>query len=736
MKKYILLLLLTAIVCGLNTTHAQRAFGFVYEATGNDTIPLPGVNVYWQGTTKGTVSDHRGAFSLATPKGAHHLIFSFVGYSADTIHYHADGKPLLHVMSKPLQLTEVEVATRAKTNFVSRLSTVNATHISSGELQRAACCNLSESFETSASVDVSYSDAVTGAKQIEMLGLAGIYTQMMTENIPGMRGLANSFGLMYIPGSWMESIQVSKGTSSVLNGFESISGQINVEFKKPHQSERFFLNLFQSHAGRSEGNFNLRLDASERLKTMLLGHVSHSSARHDGNKDGFLDEPLYTQYNFFNRWDYNARNFEFQFGLKALREDRQGGQLSFDPDKARDLQNGFGVEILNERMEAFLKTGYIFQRPATSIGLQQQFTYHNLESSFGLRGYNASQQSYYANLLFQSFIGNTMHNYTTGMSFLYDHYNYGEGVNSETEYTPGAFFQYAFSDGSRLNLIAGIRADHRSDKGVFITPRFHARYNLNEHTILRISAGKGYRKAQIMAENLSLLASSRNIVPVLQANEKLKMEEAWNYGINLSRFFHINNRELSLNIDLYRTDFLNQVVIDRVSSSTDLLLYNLNGKSYSNSAQIEANYEILRGLDVTAAFRINDVKVTYNDSLQQRPLVNRMKGLLSFSYKPSVRWQYDLTGQFNGPSRLPHGLTIAGNGSSNTSPAYTVINAQITRNLKKTSLYLGGENLTNYMQHHPVLGASDPYGPDFDASVVWGPLMGIKIYAGLRYTID
>jgi len=675
MKKYSLLLLLAAIVCGLNTTHAQRAFGFVYEATGNDTIPLPGVNVYWQGTTKGTVSDHRGAFSLATPKGAHHLIFSFVGYSADTLHYHADGKPLLHVMSKPLQLTEVEVATRAKTNFVSRLSTVNATHISSGELQRAACCNLSESFETSASVDVSYSDAVTGAKQIEMLGLAGIYTQMMTENMPGMRGLANSFGLMYIPGSWMESIQVSKGTSSVLNGFESISGQINVEFKKPHQSERFFLNLFQSHAGRSEGNFNLRLDASERLKTMLLGHVSHSSARHDGNKDGFLDEPLYTQYNFFNRWDYNARNFEFQFGLKALREDRQGGQLSFDPDKARDLQNGFGVE-------------------------------------------------------------NTMHNYTTGMSFLYDHYNYGEGVNSETEYTPGAFFQYAFSDGSRLNLIAGIRADHRSDKGVFITPRFHARYNLNEHTILRISAGKGYRKAQIMAENLSLLASSRNIVPVLQANEKLRMEEAWNYGINLSRFFHINNRELSLNIDLYRTDFLNQVVIDRVSSSTDLLLYNLKGKSYSNSAQIEANYEILRGLDVTAAFRINDVKVTYNDSLQQRPLVNRMKGLLSFSYKPSVRWQYDLTGQFNGPSRLPHGLTIAGNGSSNTSPAYTVINAQITRNLKKTSLYLGGENLTNYMQHHPVLGASDPYGPDFDASVVWGPLMGIKIYAGLRYTID
>lgn len=736
MKKYKTLLVFTALIMSSLWLHAQRTQGFVYEYTGNDTLPLPGVNVYWEGTTKGTVTDHKGAFSLNTPKGAHMLIFSFVGYVNDTLHYHSDGKPLLHVMSKPLQLTEVEVTTRSKTNFVSRLSTVNATHISSGELQRAACCNLSESFETSASVDVSYSDAVTGAKQIEMLGLAGIYTQMMTENIPGMRGLANSFGLMYIPGSWMESIQVSKGTSSVINGYESISGQINVEFKKPHESERFFLNLFQSHAGRSEGNFNLRLDASDRLKTMLLGHISHSSARHDGNKDGFLDEPLYTQYNFFNRWDYNSQRFEFQFGLKGLKEDRQGGQLSFDPARPKDTNNGYGIEIQNERMEAFLKTGFIFSRPATSVGLQQQYTYHRLESVFGLRSYQASQQSYYANLLFQSYIGHTMHNYTTGMSFLFDRFTYGNGIPDETERVPGVFFQYTYSDGNRLNLIAGIRADHRNETGVFITPRLHARYNLNEQTILRVSAGKGYRKAQVMAENLSILASSRPIVMQLQGSEKLKTEEAWNFGVNMSRFFQINNREMSLNIDLYRTYFLNQVVIDRVSSN-DLLLYNLQGKSFSNSLQLEANYELLPGLDLTAAFRYNDVRVTYNDSLQQRPLLSPFKGLLSFSYKPSARWQYDLTGQFNGKSRLPHGLTIANNGSSsNSSPSYFVINGQLTRNFRRLSLYLGGENLTNYMQHHAVLGASDPFGPDFDASVVWGPLMGIKVYAGLRYTID
>ncbi len=717
----------------------QQLEGVVFERSGADSIPLPGVNVYWQGSQRGTVTDGKGRFSIAMVKNANQLVFSYVGYRNDTLHVHA-GERLFHVMKSPLELSEVEVATRARTQFVSRMSTVNSTQITSGELQRAACCNLSESFETSASVNVNYSDAVTGAKQIEMLGLAGTYTQMMSENIPGLRGLASSFGLLYIPGSWMESIQVSKGTSSVLNGFESITGQINVEYKKPQESERFFLNLFQAHTGRSELNTNMRLKLNNKLSTMLFGHASNNSLKHDGNQDGFLDDPLYTQINLFNRWDYHAGNFEFQFGIKALTENRKGGQMNFDHSQPAANQPGvYGIGIKNERFEAFLKTGFIFHRPATSLGIQQQFTRHTIHSEFGQRYYHAEENSYYLNALFQSFIGDTRHTYTTGVSLMYDQWSERSSdlVFSNKDIIPGVFYQYTFSDGTHFNLIAGIRADYDQSFGVFLTPRLHARYNFAEHTIFRISAGKGYRKPRILAENMSLFASGKGFV--WENNPMLfkTYEEAWNFGINISQYVHIAKREMVVNFDAYRTSFVNQLVVDRVTNSSAVLFYNLEGRSFSNSFQVEANYELFRGFDATAAFRYNDVKVQYFNELQEKPLVSRYKGLLSFSYKPNARWQADLTGLMTGPARLPRwAMQPDPDVREPYSPAYLTANAQLTRNFRKWSLYLGGENLTNYMQNHPILAASDPFGTAFDASVIWGPIMGIKVYAGLRYTIQ
>lgn len=736
--KYFKWLLISAAMLFTSHIYSQKIEGYVFEIFSKDTVPLAGVNIYWEGTHKGAVTDAEGAFSLNAVRDAHHLVFSFVGYSNDTIHYHPDGKPLIHFMSEALDLMEVEVVNRAKTNYVSRLSTVNATNITSGELQRAACCNLSESFETSASVDVSYSDAVTGARQIEMLGLAGIYTQMMGENMPNLRGLANGFGLLFIPGSWMESIQVSKGTSSVLNGYESITGQINVEYKKPEDSERFFLNLFQGQSGRSEANFNLRLDPGQKLKTMLLGHVSHNSVKHDSNKDGFLDDPLYTQFNLFNRWDYHTRNFESQFGIKALSETRKGGQVDFDHSVEQSEQSHYGTQIDNQRFEAFLKTGFIFNRPATSLGIQQQATFHKLSSFYGLRNYDAVQQSYYGNVLFQSFIKDTRHSYTTGFSLMYDRIeSSGELYQLQNEVVPGAFFQYTYSDGTQLNVIAGMRVDHHNLYGVFVTPRLHARYTFSEHLIMRLSAGKGYRTARVLAENLSLMASSKPINWMFACADPLRMEEAWNFGINATNYIHINNKELTLSLDIYRTSFLNQVVIDRVTTNAEILIYNLDGRSFSNSIQFEANYELFQGFDLTAAFRYNDVKVTYMNELKERPMVNKYKGLLSASYKPNVKWQFDLTGLFTGSASLPYWAAQPDPDSSTPySPSFFTLNGQITRNFKKWEVYLGGENLTNYKQDNPILDPENPFGHNFDASVIWGPLMGAKAYVGLRYTIE
>ncbi|NOU45518.1 MAG: TonB-dependent receptor [Bacteroidales bacterium] len=736
MKKFRILLLLIVPILFSSQLNAQAIRGTVFESGEPKPAPLPGVNIYWSGTQQGTVSDENGQFSLPASKDAHMLIFSFVGFLNDTLHVNGDEGRISHTMSKSIMLGEVEVSTRAKTSFVSRMSTVNSTTITSGELTKAACCNLSESFETSASVAVSYSDAITGAKQIEMLGLSGIYTQMMAENIPNLRGLATSFGLNYVPGSWMQSIQVSKGASSVINGYESISGQINVEYKKPKDSERFFLNLYQDQMGRSEINFNAKIPVNKSFKTMVLGHVSHNNSDHDGNHDSFMDDPVYTQYNLYNRWEFKHKRFEGQFGIKGMKENRDGGQLTFDKDKPRDTSNGYGVKLATDRYESFLKTGYIFSRPATSLGIQQQFVYHHLNSFFGLNDYTAEQYSYYGNALFQSFIGNTKHTYTTGISFIYDKFNeqLNDSLFSRIERVPGVFYQYTYSDGHKLNVIAGLRADHHSIFGLFFTPRVHLRYSFNESLILRLSAGKGARSTNVLAENTSLLASSRRIV----YRQVPQLEDAWNYGINLSKHFEVQNRELTVNVDVYRTDFINQVVVDRDSDINRIIIYNLDGVSYSNSAQIEANYELIKGLDVTAAFRYNDVKMTFENSLLEKPLVNKYRALVNLSYKTNLnRWQFDFTSQFNGQTRLPSTLANPEKYQrKDYSPAYTILNAQITRYFKKWNVYLGSENMTNFKQHHPIVAAKEPFGQYFDSSMIWGPVTGIRIYAGLRFTIE
>ena len=715
--------------------------GTVYEEIEGKKVALPGVNVYWKIVNEGTVTDADGHYRIPIHEKIHCLVFSFVAYDNDTIH-HMD-KPMHydHVMSTSKLLSEVEITARKKASFVSTLEPLHIEHITSEALRRCACCSLAESFETNASVDVAYSDAVTGAKQIELLGLSGIYTQMMAENMPNFRGLASAFGLGYVPGTWMNGIQVSKGTSSVRNGYESISGQINVDYKEPEadKSEECFFNLFGSTMGMAEFNFNTRIDINEKNGFLLMGHVSHNFMKMDSNHDSFLDDPMVTQYNAFVRYNHSGDRFNCKLGFKALGENRLSGQMDFDPDHRNDEGYGFyGIGINTERYEAFAKTGFIFDRPETSIGLQQQFTYHNMDSYFGLTDYDAKQWSYYANLLFDSYIVNDHHKYSLGASYSYDKYDemLADSAMNRIEHVPGAFAEYVFSDEHHWTVIAGVRADYNSyfDK-LFYTPRLHVRFKTDNELALRFSAGKGYRSPNVLAENSTIMASSRQI----RFLDTPKMEEAWNCGLNLTKHFDIGEKELELQIDAYRTDFVNQVVLDRDADAHQIRIYNLDGKSYSNCAQIQVNYELFKDFDFTAAFRYNDVKMTINDTLREKPFVNRYKGLLTLSYAPNT-WQFDVTTQFNGDCRVPN---LNGNASAvaegqniESSPFYVMLTAQVTKKLGKNwEVYVGGENLTNYKQDKPIISAGEPFGEDFDASMVWGPLSGIRAYLGVRFQI-
>ena len=738
------LLLSLILLAFASTTFAQGFIeGTVYEQNEKgERTPLPGVNVYWKIVNEGTVTDANGHYKIPIHERIRCLVFSCISYESDTVHHMAEPQHYDHVFNTAHMLGEVEIASRQKAQFVSSLDPIQIEHITGEALRRCACCSLAESFETNASVDVAYADAVTGAKQIELLGLSGLYTQMMTENIPNFRGLASAFGLGYVPGTWMHGISVSKGASSVRNGFESISGQINVEYKEPEEnhSEKLYFNLFANTMAMTEFNFNTRFNIGERDGILLLGHVGHNFMKMDGNGDGFLDDPMTTQYNVFLRYNHpNRGHFGCKLGVKALKETRLSGQMDFDPKRRGEAgYDVYGIGINTERYEAFAKTGFIFDRPETSLGIQQQVTYHRLDSYFGLKDYDATQLSYYANMLFDSYIVNDHHKYSVGTSFSYDKYDemLVDSAMKRVERVPGAFAEYVYSDDHHWTVIGGFRADYNSyyDR-LFYTPRLHVRFRTDNELAVRLSAGKGYRSPNVLAENSTIMASSRQILFV----DTPKMEEAWNFGVNLSKHFDIGEKELQLLVDAYRTDFTNQIVIDRDADAHQIRIYNLHGKSYSNCAQIQLDYELFPNFDVSAAFRFTDVKTTINDTLREKPFANRYKGLLTLSYAPGS-WQFDLITQFNGDSRIPD---MSGNATAvndgqvmERSPFYVIMNAQITKKLgEHWELYAGGENLTNYKQDHPLVSASDPFGNDFDAAMVWGPLSGIRGYLGVRFQV-
>ncbi len=698
--------------------------GVVKDTKGE---PIQGVNIVWLNTSKGTVSDNKGLFSLDLVKETNILIFTNVAYNSDTVVVKQNERNLQITLNENIQLDELSVVSKSPGTIKSRTAVLQTEKINTEELYKAACCNLSESFETNPSVDVSYSDAATGAKQIKLLGLSGTYVQMLSENTPTLRGIATPYGLGYIPGPWMESIQVSKGTASVINGYEAVTGQINVEYKKPQNSEIVFANVFASDAGRVEANLNASAKLSHNLSTGILLHASDEIEELDENKDNYMDMPMIKQYNFANRWHYEYGKYHSQAFIRALSEKRTGGTL----DKSYHI----GVET--ERYEFFLKNGYVFSyQNQSSMGFIVSGSLHKQDAHFGKKKYMGNQENLYSNLIFQTSFTDK-HKLSAGASFNFD--NYSEETKTQTtkayprkEFVPGVFAEYSFHPVEQFVLLAGLRYDYNSLYGAFVTPRIHAKYTPNEHFIVRGSAGKGYRSPNVLSENNYLLASNR----VLIIADNLKLEEAWNLGASAQSFIHFGNKELTLTAEYYFTNFLQQTITDLDSNPHTANFYNLNGKSYSQSAQIEANMEVLKGLTITAAYRLNDVKTTINGQLREKPLTSRYKSLVTASYQsPLKKWQFDFTAQFNGGGRMPDpdGLQPLWEREFG---AYTVLNTQITKYFRTWSLYAGSENLTNFVQQNPIIDVANPGSNNFDASMIWGPLHGRKLYIGFRWALN
>ena len=698
-------------------------------------------NVHWLGTNEGSVTEVDGKFTLKIPTQVPaKLVTSFTGYVSDTTVVSNNSVVTIKLKSI-ITLKEAMVQEKQQTTFLSRIDPILTEKITNKELQKAACCNLSESFTTNASVDVVYTDAVSGAKKIQLLGLDGIYTQIQGEMIPLIRGLSSAYGLGFVPGTWIESIQVSKGTGSVVNGYEQIAGQINLEYLKPdaEKADKFFVNIYGSSGGRAEANIHTGKKINDKFSTLLFLHGNTIIRQNDNNNDGFMDTPLQQQYNFYNRWKFHSgKRIESQLNIKGVYENKTGGQTDkgFQQNNTNPTDAVYRIKIQTKQLEVSNKTGFMFPGNLDrSLGLITSARYHEINSSFGFKKYSGIEKTLYANLIYQDKIVNGDNKIRAGASFMLDDFiqSYNDSLFNRREIVPGVFAEYSYNNLSTFSLVAGVRGDYHNLYGFMFNPRMNIKVNLAKQTILRLAAGRGFRVANPYAENASVLASARTVI----VKENLLPEIAWNYGLSISQSFLLFGKDASISADFFRTDFLNQVVVDLDYSARQVSFYNLKGKSYSNSFQTEIAVEPLKQFSVKAAYKYYDVRSTYSGKLLRKPMTSVSRMLLNFAYFTRFeKWKFDLTLQRFGRSRLP-GTTEnpAEYQRKNYSSPYLTLNAQVTKKFKRFDIYLGGENITNFMQRGAIVSAADPFGPYFDASMVWGPGMGAVVYAGLRFSV-
>ena len=737
MKTYYLIIL--SFCCITNIVNAQIK-GLIQGADGSQKKPIYGAKIKLLQAKSGTVSREDGTFELVLPKELPDtLVISAFGYNPDTLIVSKKDRftALNILLYSDKLLPEILIEYRKNGHSISRLKTLHVEELTAIELRKAACCNLSESFETNASVDVNITDAVSGAKKIQMMGLDGVYTQIQMENIPYLRGLESAFGLSSLSGTWIESIQITKGTGTVVNGYESMAGLVNLELKKPDEMEKIYLNVYQNIFGRSEFNFNKGIILNPKWSTGFLGHVSSTYGNIDRNKDAFRDLPTGDNTAFMNRWAYKGKKMEAQFGINFYRDRKVGGQTSFFRNKENQVDTAnYGVLINSKHIDIYGKTGFFGKRPMQSLGIVYNIKHQEIDGFFGLKNFSGLEKRGYINVIYDDIIGTSDHKIKVGTSFVAIDISQKADTLSQKrmELVPGIFAEYTYT-GRRLTGVFGSRYDYHSIFREQFSPRVHLKYLLSEMTDLRFTAGKGWRVPNFIIDNISLLASSKQWI----APSETKPEISWNIGGSLVHEMKIFERKASISLDFYHTRFENQLIVDRDDAINAIVFSNLKNSSFSNSFQTEFSFSLIKNLDIRLAYKFLDVQAKYGNEMRQQVMIPRQRGFVNIAYiTRNKRWEYDFTCSVFSPSRLPIQRDFSNDTlliSDMKSPTYAMINAQITHIYKKFDFYLGGENLTNSTQKNPIIDAANPFGSKFDATNIYMPITGINIYVGIRYAI-
>ena len=601
---------------------------------------------------------------------------------------------------------------------------------------------------------------------------------MLDETRPVMRGLSAPFGLSYVPGQWLESIQIAKGASSVINGVECMTGQINMEHRKPTDEKPLFLNAAVMSDSKVDFNIASSLQMGYKWSTVLLGHVSGNYSLHDMNGDGLLDDPKMLQFNLSNRWLYMADNgVQVRFGVRALQDKRLGGQMLHAADGKQVLYdkdnfildmfaadgkvNAWGSDILNRSINGYLKVGVpLNESNSQNIALIADYSYQNMDSYFGATKYLAGQHSSFFNLLYQNEI-NESHKFTLGLNGTYDLYDedflrqtwqmsIGEnGWNGRTDLAnAGVFGEYTFKSGDKFSSIIGLRGDWFYGQGFKVSPRVTLKYMPIDEIVIRANGGRGLRYSTPLVDNIGVFSTGKAFVG---AFDQHILEDAWTFGGNLTYYLPFGaSSNTYLSVDYFRTQFAQQMVVDYEYAPNQIRFYALNGnRSYTDNFQLDFSVDPIERFNITATFRYTNARIELDGKgLVEKPMTSSFKGVLNLQYATNLnKWIFDFTASLNGSCRVYNFMKNMKDADGNLlykngrTPVYPMLYAQVTRRFKGWDVYLGAENLTNFRQEQVLVGQTgadglvNPRFESFDASCIWGPLMGIKAHIGFRFTL-
>ncbi|SFB09569.1 TonB-dependent receptor [Algoriphagus aquimarinus] len=719
-------------------------------------------NVYVKGLAKGAVTDQNGAFSIEiSTVGTFTVQASMVGFKSSQV------KVTIPQTQEDLifELEEMdggldEVVVSGTMQEVSKLDSPVPVEVYSANFFRAnPTPSIFESLQNVNGVRPQINCNVCNTGDIHINGLEGPYTMVLIDGMPIVSGLATVYGLTGIPQSLIDRVEVVKGPASTLYGSEAVGGLINVITKKPESAPLVSTDFFSTGWGEMNLDLGLRSNWGQNIQSLTGLNAFYYDNPIDNNGDGFTDVTLSKRISFFQKINVlRPENRFFTMAGRYVYEDRWGGEMNWTSAN-RGGDEVYGESIYTSRWETF----GTWQLPTTeNMNFQFSVNGHNQNSVYGTTIYKADQYIGFGQLTWAKTV--QKHNLLLGSAYRYTFYDDNTSATSDiisdenapsVIHLPGVFLQDEIKLTESQSLLLGVRYDYNSIHGSIFSPRVNYKLSsADKHTVFRLSAGNGFRVANVFTEDHAALTGAREVV----FTEELKPEQSWNMNANLVKKIYTDKGTfIGLDGSAFYTYFTNRIIPDYETNPNQIIYSNLDGSAVSKGVSLNIDAAWPNGLTVTAGGTLMDVSIEEEGIKTRQLLTERFSGVWSVGYDIFLfGLTVDYTGNVYSPMRLP--LLGPLDDRPAYSPWYSIQNIQLTKKLgEKWEVYGGVKNLLNFtpaansiarsfdpfdkgVEFSPngtvIPTPSNPNALTFDPTYVYAPNQGIRGFLGVRFTVS